>query len=335
MASTSSTPQTAERYRVLFEHADDAILCSDPEGTIVDVNPALERLTGYSRAELIGRKGRDVLVAPEWREVARCRLNRRLEELTPHQRYETVFLDRSGIRKRIESSSTLVYEDGELVAIASIIRDVSERQRTENELLESEQRFRQAFEHAAIGMAVCAPDGRWLQVNQALCDLVGYRADELLEMSFQDITHPDDLELDLDYVRRLYAGEISTYQMEKRYIRKDGTTVRILLTGSVVRNADGVPVYALAQIQGVTERTHAGAASRSELPTLDADPRALSEREHEILTLAANGNTNDQIAGQLAISPETVQTYARRAMRKLNAGTRTQAVATAIRRGLI
>jgi PAS domain S-box-containing protein len=323
-----------ERYRLLFECADDAMLCSDLEGRIIDANPAAERLTGYSRSELIGQRARDRLVAPEWHDVARCRLARRLEELTPHQLYEVVFLDRAGIRKPVEASSTLVYQDGELVGFVSIIRDVSERKRAEAALLESEERFRQAFEHAAIGMAVCAPSGHYLQVNQALCDLVGYTRDELLGKAFQYVTHPGDLELDLDYARKLYSGELNRYEMEKRFIRKDGSTTWVLLTRSVVRDAQGVPVYALGQMQDITDRKRVE-SQRSSLLVEHPDVRPLSHRERQLLTLAADGNTNEQIATQLEISPDTAQTHMRRAMRKLNAGTRTQAVATALRLDLI
>src|SRR5918999_5296968 len=81
----------------------------------------------------------------------------------------------------------------------------------------SEERFRSAVHYSAIGMALVAPDGRFLEVNPALCRLVGYTRDELLARTFQDITHPDDLEADLRFVRRMLAGEIETYQMEKRY----------------------------------------------------------------------------------------------------------------------
>jgi PAS domain S-box-containing protein len=324
----------AERYRLLFEFADDAIFCSDLNGTIVDANPAAERLTGYERSELIGQSARERIVAPEWQEVTRARLKRRLEELTPYQRYEVVLLDRSGVRKPVEAASTLVYKNGQPAGIASIVRDVSERRRAETVLAESEERFRQAFEHAPIGMAVCAPSGQWLQVNNALCELAGYTAEELLTMTFQDITHPDDLDLDLDYIRRLYNGEITSYQMEKRYIRKDGTIIWILLTRAVVHDAHGTPVYALGQMQDITERKHAE-HTQEELRTCHASDKPLTSREREVLTLTAHGHTSQRIATQLAIGTETVQTHIRRAMRKLNANNRTHAVATAIRLNLI
>ena len=314
-----------ERYRLLFENATDAILYCDLEGTILDANGAAERLTGFRRSELVGHNAAERLLPPEWHEVARTRLTRRLAELTPHQLYESVFLDRAGHRRPVETSSTLVYQDGELVGIASIIRDVSERKRAEAVLAESEERFRQAFEHAAIGMAVSEPGGRWLQVNRALCDMLGFTQEELLDRSFHELTHPDDLDLDLDNLRRLFAGEISSYRIEKRYLRRDGEVIRAQLTRSVVRNAEGIPLYAIAQVQRI-----GGPALADERHV-----RRLSAREREVLGLVADGLTSDQAAARLGVSAETIQTHVRRAMRKLDARTRTQAVATAIRLGIV
>ena len=106
---------------------------------------------------------------------------------------------------------------------------------------DSEARFRGIFDNAAVGIARVAPDGRWLEVNQRLCDIVGYACEELMTKTFGDITHPDDLEQDLGVMRRMLAGEIETYLREKRYYRKDGSVVWVNLTTSLVRNADGAP----------------------------------------------------------------------------------------------
>lgn len=119
---------------------------------------------------------------------------------------------------------------------------------------EAEQRFRLAFEQAAVGMALVAPDGRFLRVNRALCDLVGYAAQDLVSKTFQEITHPEDLDLDLEFVRRMLAGELRTYTMEKRYFHADGHTVWVLLSVSLVRGDDGEPRYFISQIQDITER---------------------------------------------------------------------------------
>jgi PAS domain S-box-containing protein len=133
----------------------------------------------------------------------------------------------------------------------------------EERLRESEERFREAFDYAAIGKALVALDGRWLKVNRALCDIVGYSEEELLGRPFQDITHPDDLDADLAYVRQLLAGEVRYYHMEKRYFHKNGDVVWILLSVALVHDKDGRPSYFVAQIQDITARKRAEAERES------------------------------------------------------------------------
>jgi PAS domain S-box-containing protein len=144
------------------------------------------------------------------------------------------------------------------------------RRRAEAALQESEERFRQSFDSAPIGMALVAPDGRWLKVNRALCEIIGYTETELLETSFQAITHPDDLEADLLYVEQMLAGEIHTYQLAKRYYHKLGHVVWILLSVSLVRDLDDRPLYFIAQIQDVTEQKQAERALRQSQADLKA-----------------------------------------------------------------
>src|ERR1043166_1837881 len=103
--------------------------------------------------------------------------------------------------------------------------------------------FQHAFEHAAIGMALVAPDGKWLRVNRSICEITGYSEEELLQRTFQDITHPDDLDLDLANVDKMLSGEIQTYQMEKRYFHKNGSIVWVLLSVSLVRDQNNQPLF--------------------------------------------------------------------------------------------
>jgi PAS domain S-box-containing protein len=124
----------------------------------------------------------------------------------------------------------------------------------EERLRESEERFRGAFEFAAIGMALVAPDGRFLRVNRSLCRIVGYTAEDLMATDFQTITHPDDLETDVDFVRQMIDGLLSHYDMEKRYFHRDGHVIWILLSVSLVRDAAGAPLYFVSQMQDVTQQ---------------------------------------------------------------------------------
>ncbi|HLO51786.1 MAG TPA: PAS domain S-box protein [Kamptonema sp.] len=121
----------------------------------------------------------------------------------------------------------------------------------------SEEQFRHSFEDASIGMAIVSLDGYFLKVNPALCQIIGYSSEELLALTFQDITHPEDLDVDLSYAQQLLAGTISTYQMEKRYFHKQGHIVWILLNGSLVQDEQGNPLHFIAQIQDITARKEA------------------------------------------------------------------------------
>jgi PAS domain S-box-containing protein len=154
------------------------------------------------------------------------------------------------------SSTKLPMRDaaGKIIGIIGLSRDITRNKLAEEALRESEERFSSAFEHAPIGMALVSPEGRWLKVNKSVCDLVGYSEAELLTRTFQDITHPDDLAADLENLRRMLAGEIRTFQREKRYVHKQGHLLNALLHVSLVRNSQGRPSYFISQIQDITER---------------------------------------------------------------------------------
>jgi len=122
------------------------------------------------------------------------------------------------------------------------------------ELPKDEKLFFNAFQYAAIGMALVSPNGEWLMVNKALCDLIGYSEDELLKLTFQKITHPDDLNENLQYVDQILSGALETYQMEKRYLHKDGSIIYVLLSVSLVKDETSSPLFFISQIQNITDR---------------------------------------------------------------------------------
>ncbi len=151
-------------------------------------------------------------------------------------------------------SSPVLGKDGTRYGRIWTFRDITERKQSEEALRESKELFAGAFEHAPIGVALASPQGRWLKVNRALCKLVGYTETEMLEFSFQDITYPGDLAESLECVRQLIAGEVLSYQSEKRYIHAAGHLVTVLLNVSLVRDSLNQPRYFIAQIQDITER---------------------------------------------------------------------------------
>jgi len=143
---------------------------------------------------------------------------------------------------------------GETEGIGIILSDVTATKVTEIALRESESRFRAMFNQAAVGIALVGLNGRFLQVNPALCDITGYSQEELIQMNFQDITHPDDLTSDWEQAGRVLAKEISGYSLEKRYIRKNGSVVWVNLTSSAVWDIHGQAKYAVGIIEDISER---------------------------------------------------------------------------------
>jgi diguanylate cyclase (GGDEF)-like protein/PAS domain S-box-containing protein len=142
--------------------------------------------------------------------------------------------------------------------IEASMEQADQAERHVSELQESEERFRSAFDHAAIGMALVSMEGRWLQVNRSLCEIVGYSEEDMLTMNFQSITHPDDLGTVLSHVNDLMDGKIPTYQTEKRYVHKQGHEVWILLSISGIRRAkSGDSMRLIFQIQDITARKRA------------------------------------------------------------------------------
>ncbi|MFM2431598.1 MAG: hypothetical protein RLZZ511_2811 [Cyanobacteriota bacterium] len=158
-------------------------------------------------------------------------------------------------------------------------------------LAEREAQFRATFEHPAIGCCHVAPDGRWLRVNEKLCEIVGYSREDLLQKTFQDITHPDDLAEDLAYVERLLAGMIPYYFLEKRYIRGDGTIVWARITVSLQRETStdvleldqlGQPLYFVTMMEDISDRKQLERQDALNRQALEKAKQSLEKRNQEL-----------------------------------------------------
>ncbi|MCB1813584.1 MAG: PAS domain S-box protein [Candidatus Competibacteraceae bacterium] len=278
--------QAQQRYFQAIEAVGDAIALYDANDCLVICNaryqqlfgsPALQLQPGLSFHQLLQTS----LHYGEIEEARGCEaewLKQRVERFrNPQGSFEQQLADNRWIQLREQRLQT-----GELLVTGS---DITELKRTEQALQQSETQFRSAMEYSAIGMALVAPDGRWLKVNPALCRFFAYSEDELLATDLRAVTHPDDLEIDLHFVQQILCGDIDTYQMEKRYRQKTGQYRWGLLSVSLVRHTGGDPHYFISQIQDIQTRKqteHALAESEERYRTLyQRTPAMLQSINHE------------------------------------------------------
>jgi len=242
-------------FDTLLRTSPDAIYFKDLDSRFIHYSKSFSQLFHLSDVETLKGKTDADFFTPEHAQAARDDERRVIDTGKP-------LLGKVEKETHIDGrvtwalTSKLPWHDktGNIIGTVGISKDITAHRQAEEALRQSDERFQSAFQYAAIGMALVGPNGRFLKVNQSLCELTGYAETELLASTFQEITHPDDLGTDLKYVRQMLVGEIRTYQMEKRYFHKLGHIVWVLLSVSLVRNGAGEPVHFISQIQDITER---------------------------------------------------------------------------------
>jgi diguanylate cyclase (GGDEF)-like protein/PAS domain S-box-containing protein len=246
--------ETGERFRVAFDNAPIGVALLTPDGRWFHVNPALCRILGYTAEELTKLTFAEITHPDD----LDANLARSREQLTGgdwQPRIEKRYIHADGHVVWVALTNEVVHDaSGEPLYFVAHIEDITESRKIQLALREAEERFRRAFDDAPIGMGLVAPDGRWLRVNRTLTEITGYSEAELLELRFQDVTHPDDLDLDVTQAASLLADEIRSYRMEKRYVRPDGSSVWVMLSVSLVRDETGAPLYFVSQVEDISER---------------------------------------------------------------------------------
>ena len=249
------------QLRALFEHPTELTLVlraeRDADGEIADwayveANANALALLGKTREQLIGRRLRDVLPVDRADSVI-VRCNRVLLTRSTEQ-YESRFGDRDFL--------ATLFSIGDDSVISSAV-DITERKRAEASLRDSERRYRALVEHAPVAVAHNTMDGRFDYANQAFCDLVGYTHDELRARTWQEITHPSDVDRDLALGQRVLTNQQPNYTLEKRYIRKDGSVVWVELFGNFVLDDRGLPIQGVAVAIDINARKQSNEALRA------------------------------------------------------------------------
>jgi len=275
--ATKALRESEENFRVIFEAAADGIIYVDKNIKLLDVNPAFKKITGIPKKDVVGKSGFDL--AKKFISFKQLpgiiKLLKRLIHNKPIKPYELKFQD-----KILEISTTKALGSKKFVGI---IHDITERKKAEEalkaanqqleannqqlaateqqlratniELSASEKRFRKYFEQSLIGMTIASIEKEWLEVNDALCEMLGYSEEELRKMTWVELTHPDDLEADLSQFNRVLANEIDSYMLEKRFIHKDGHIVYTAISANTSRNMiDQSVEYFFTIVHDITER---------------------------------------------------------------------------------
>jgi diguanylate cyclase (GGDEF)-like protein/PAS domain S-box-containing protein len=241
----------------------DAVIATDTEGRIRFMNPVAETATGQPLEQAKGTLVNELmtLMTESNRSIIENPVLRTLKSLAvTDMDCATLLVSQSGVEFPVDDGAApILDDDGTLLGAVMVFRDITARRQMENLLRESEERFHSSFELAAIGMALIALDGGFLQVNNSLCEIFGYTKEELLSSSLQMLTHGDHEDNVLDHhLRQLLADELPTFQIETECFHKvAGKTVWTMLSASLVRNPDNEPQYFIVQIQNITNRKYA------------------------------------------------------------------------------
>jgi len=251
----NSLRESEEKFLQLAGNVDDVFWITSVDMKVkIYISPAFEKIWGRSVESVRAAPHIWIdTILPEDREHVLTEFNSLCEEKSSISVKYRIARPDGTIRWIHDRGFVIRDGSGHVIRFTGTASDITEQKRAEDALWESEERFSGAFEYAPIGMAIVWPDGHWVKVNRMLCTLVGYSEAELLSRTLQEITHPHDVDADVEIKRRLMAGEVRSCQVEKRYIHARGHIVSILLNVSLVRDGRGQPMYFVSQMLDITE----------------------------------------------------------------------------------
>lgn len=237
--------KSREDYKQLFDQAGDMIVISDLTGKIKDVNKRLCEFSGYAQEELMSMTIADIIVNEDSNDTPiqwECLNDKHTELLT------RLIRTKNGEFKKVELNATKVGEN----EILGIARDKSEIEALHKRNTEIEKMFKAGFDNTSVGMAYTSPEGSWIYVNKALSKITGYSNEELIELSFQKISHPDDVQSGIDFIKKAQLNQADEYDSIKRYIHKNGSVIWLQIRVTAVRNEENQLQFLMALIEDIT-----------------------------------------------------------------------------------
>ncbi|MEN6616829.1 MAG: PAS domain S-box protein, partial [Syntrophorhabdus sp.] len=243
--------ESEQRFRTVADSTPTALMLYQDDHWIF-VNKAAEALTGYSAEELLQMKSWDI-VHPDYKAFAKESSRKRQKGEQPLSRYELKITTKDGAERWAGLTAASAMIGGRPAGVISLA-DITERKAAEERLVKSEARYRSYFELPLVGMAITSPDKGWVEVNDRLCEILGYSREELVRMTWSELTHPDDLAWDVEQFSRVLKGHIDSYSMDKRFIRKQGEIIWTSLSVRCVRKPTGDVDYMVALLKDITVR---------------------------------------------------------------------------------
>jgi PAS domain S-box-containing protein len=241
--------ESEQKYRSIYEYSNIAIMLSSPDGNVLSANEYACKLFGMTEAEIC-RLGREALVDKNDERLLPI-IEERLR--TGKSKGELTFLKMDGTRFEGEISSMIFTDKSGRQLTSLVIRDLTEQHEAEKAIRKSEARFRSYFESTVAGVAITSPKKEWLDVNDYLCEMLGYAKEELLKTTWPELTYPDDLDSFLDNFNKVIRGEIDAYSLETRFIRKNNEIVWTSTSARSVRLDDGTVDYLIGLIVDISE----------------------------------------------------------------------------------
>ena len=244
--------QSEEKFRLSFQTSPDAISINRLEdGTYIDINQGFTDISGYTADEIVGKSSYDIDIWVDFK--VRDKMIQEVKKSGKLYNLQAKFRTKDGrIIDGLMSASLLKLNN--VPHIINITRDVSEIKKTQDEFQKSELRFRKAFENSPYGMCLSTPKGEFLQVNKKLCEISGYTAEELLGLSFPEITLPEDIPIGKEDIKKTLKGQIDFIEMEKRYIRKNEDIILAHVSSSLIRDSEDIPLYFISHVNDITEK---------------------------------------------------------------------------------
>jgi PAS domain S-box-containing protein len=280
-AALRERKQAERRYRALIDATAQIVWNTSPDGHFVTEQPSWSAFTGQSFEEYRGWGWSAAFHPNDRARIDRLWLDS-LQHLTPFEMEQRLRRADGQYRHMSVRGVPILNADGSVQEWVGVHTDITDRIHAELALRESEARFRSTFEQAGVGIAHVGLSGRWLFVNDKICEITGYSEAELLTSNFQDITHPDDLPQDRENIRQILAGEIQVVKFEKRYRHKLGHYIWINLTGTLRHNEAGDPLYFIASFENINDRKQAEFALQAQTIELAKTTTKLELRNQEL-----------------------------------------------------